>query len=583
MPRRHSRRRHRHRHRSSFSSSRGGAPWLQPVQRRHRRRLPLGPVVAAVIVLAAAAGAFAFVRSREDAADDPSRAAVQKFADAWAKGDLDAAWKLTTAATQQQQPLRLFRQSYTQSARAATVTRVKVGVAGEPRAGKVAVPVVLTTKLFGRRRGTITFPVKRTGDTARIAWTPDLRLPGLRPGEAVKRRLLRRPTRANVLDAFGRRLAREPSAAALVGTAPARRPAGHRPGGALRRAPGREAGRRAALRQARSSRKVPVVRGKSVRTTVRPSVQATATGALGGRLGGVAVVNPRTGAVLALTGLAVSGPQPPGSVFKIITLATALEHGVAEAVGLLPGPTAATLSGVKLRNASDEQCGGSLTLSFAHSCNSVFGPLGAQAGRASGSSPPPRRSASTRSCRSRASSRARSRRARAERRSRGRRERDRPGPRPRDAAHDGIGRRDDRQRRRAREAAARAQRAGRPRRVVRRSVAAQVRDMMLAVVRGGPAPRRRCPGSSGREDGHGRAAPTAGAAPDPSNTDAWFVAFAPASSPRVAVGVMLVGAGAGGAAAAPVAREVLAPRWADRSRESVAAARRHDGGDHLHL
>ena len=44
---------------------------------------------------------------------------------------------------------------------------------------------------------------------------------------------------------------------------------------------------------------------------------------------------------------------------------------------------------------------------------------------------------------------------------------------------------------------------------------------------------------------------------DPKDADAWFVAFAPAESPRVAVGVMLVGAGFGGTAAAPVARSVL--------------------------
>jgi peptidoglycan glycosyltransferase len=41
------------------------------------------------------------------------------------------------------------------------------------------------------------------------------------------------------------------------------------------------------------------------------------------------------------------------------------------------------------------------------------------------------------------------------------------------------------------------------------------------------------------------------------NTDAWFAAFAPALHPRVAVCVMLVNDGAGGATAAPVAREVL--------------------------
>jgi len=44
---------------------------------------------------------------------------------------------------------------------------------------------------------------------------------------------------------------------------------------------------------------------------------------------------------------------------------------------------------------------------------------------------------------------------------------------------------------------------------------------------------------------------------DASNTDAWFTAFAPASRPRLAVGVLLVKAGAGGQSAAPVAKEVL--------------------------
>jgi cell division protein FtsI/penicillin-binding protein 2 len=46
---------------------------------------------------------------------------------------------------------------------------------------------------------------------------------------------------------------------------------------------------------------------------------------------------------------------------------------------------------------------------------------------------------------------------------------------------------------------------------------------------------------------------------DTTDTDAWFSAYAPAGSghPRVAVGVLLVSAGAGGDTAAPVARQVL--------------------------
>jgi penicillin-binding protein A len=44
---------------------------------------------------------------------------------------------------------------------------------------------------------------------------------------------------------------------------------------------------------------------------------------------------------------------------------------------------------------------------------------------------------------------------------------------------------------------------------------------------------------------------------DPSNTDAWFTAYAPAARPVLAVAVMLVRAGSGGATAAPAARVVL--------------------------
>ena len=46
-----------------------------------------------------------------------------------------------------------------------------------------------------------------------------------------------------------------------------------------------------------------------------------------------------------------------------------------------PIQTSATLEGVELENANGESCGGSLRTSFAHSCNSVFAPLGAEARR----------------------------------------------------------------------------------------------------------------------------------------------------------------------------------------------------------
>src|SRR5215210_7524548 len=137
-------RRNRRRRRSMFASPASGpgsVRWLQPVHRR-RRRSPVGPILLAVAMLALAGGAFAFVRSR-DGVQDPSRAIAQRFADAWAAGDLEAAWRLTTARTRAEQPLAGFRESYRQAARAATVTKISVGRAGEPREGRVPVPVVL--------------------------------------------------------------------------------------------------------------------------------------------------------------------------------------------------------------------------------------------------------------------------------------------------------------------------------------------------------------------------------------------------------------------------------------------------------
>ena len=95
-------------------------------------------------------------------------------------------------------------------------------------------------------------------------------------------------------------------------------------------------------------------------------------------------------------------------------------------------------------------------------------------------------------------------------------------------------------------------------RVVPARVARQVRAMMIGVVRGGTGTAARIAGVEvAGKTGTAELRPTAGGPPDPKNTDAWFVAFAPAGKPLVVVGVMLVGAGAGGAAAAPIARRVL--------------------------
>ena len=100
--------------------------------------------------------------------------------------------------------------------------------------------------------------------------------------------------------------------------------------------------------------------------------------ALGSQLGGIVALEPSTGAILAVAGIGLDSLQPPGATFKIVTLTGLLESHVATPHSVFPYATSATLDGVKLSNANGEECGGSLELAFAVSCNSVFAPLGVQ-------------------------------------------------------------------------------------------------------------------------------------------------------------------------------------------------------------
>jgi hypothetical protein len=522
------------------------AMWLEPGMRRRRglRRLPVRAAALLALVVAAGAVAYVVVSNRQP---DPRRPAVERFAAAWARGDHAAMWRLVDTATQRAYPLRRFEATYRAADGAAGVSAVRVGRAAEPRDGRVAVPVTVRTRAFGTLRGTVAMPVVQSGDEARVRWRPYLRLPRLRPGETVRRRVLRRPRRAAVLAPDGRRLDRVPAAAAVANGLERRFAArlGGRPGAELRFGD-------------RVIRRVRVRRGRSVRATIRPGLQTAALAALGGRLGGIAVLGPRDGSVLALAGLAVSAPQPPGSTFKIVTLSAALQAGIARPSSTYPVRTSATLSGVRLRNASDESCGGTLVNAFAVSCNSVFAPLGARLGarrlvrmaQAFGFNETPRVPSAKRS---RISTPGRLKDSLAVGAAAIGQDRDLATPLAMASVAATIGNRGVR----AKPRVARADPVIR-RRVVRASVARQVRSMMIGVVQGGTGTAARIPGVEvAGKTGTAELRPTAGGPPDPRNTDAWFVAFAPASRPRVAVAVMLVGAGAGGAAAAPIARRVL--------------------------
>ena len=82
-------------------------------------------------------------------------------------------------------------------------------------------------------------------------------------------------------------------------------------------------------------------------------------------------------------------------------------------------------------------------------------------------------------------------------------------------------------------------------------VAAEIRAMMIATVQRGTGTAASLPGV--------QVAGKTGTATNPAGrSHAWFVAFAPAEAPRVAVAIVVENAGYGGAVAAPIARRVIA-------------------------
>jgi hypothetical protein len=505
-----------------------------------------------LIVLVAALGVGAYYLVREQLKTDHRPAAVRAFVAAWEKGDRAGMYRLIDAKSRTDLSQLAFTRQLDRANRAATVKSVDIGPLSPIKNGVASAPMTVRTRYFGTLRGTIHVRAHEEGkDAARVVWTPDMRLPGLKPGEEVQRVSGRAPARGLIYDASGSSLGSDPTGASIAGTP------GPKPTGLQRIYDERLAGRPSSILRfgERTVAKVPRVAGKSVHTTIRLGLQKTAQRALGGKVGGVAVIRPSDGSVLALAGLAVSAPQPPGSTFKIITLAAALQHGVATASSSYPVRTAATLSGVTLSNASGESCGGSLTQSFADSCNSVFAPLGARLGakklvaaaEAFGFNQRPDVPAAKASTIPKASE---LKDAIAVGSSAIGQNKDLATPLGMAEVGATIGNGGVHVQPRIVKAAK-----VHRNRAVSRKVAGQVRTMMLAVVSGGTGTSASIPGV--QVAGKTGTAELVANSKNPKDADAWFVAFAPANNPKVAVAVMMVGAGFGGTAAAPVAKKVL--------------------------
>jgi peptidoglycan glycosyltransferase len=552
-----------------------------PVERRRRLTHRALPTIGGLAALSLVAGAFVGAR-----VNSASENAAADFTAAWAQGDFRGMHDMLTSDAKQRYPLPRFRRAYERGAATATLRSIDPGDPERPDDGEVTVPVVLTTRVFGGLRGDLRIPV--SGEE--IDWEPSLVFPELRPGERLRRSSLP-PTRATMRSRDGKVLARGPApsrtspltgiADSIAGqmapeeTAAERRqlyargfprdwPVGQtgleevferrlrgRPGGEL------IAGKRVLARA--KARPAP-----PLRTTIDTRLQEAAVVGLAGRLGGVAALDARTAEVRALAGIAFSAPQPPGSTFKIITTTAALERHLVKPSTEFPVATHAVIDGVELENANGESCGGSFRDSFAHSCNSVFAPLGlkVQAGplvdaaeRYGWNAPatipgevpstlPPAAQIET----------------------------------PLEVASTAIGQFETLATPLQMASVAQTIAMGgvrtrphlstdmqpKPVRVTSRRVARTIESLMIDVVAYGTGTAAQLPGikvagktgtaelEDTRDPETGETLPS-----DPTNTDAWFTAFAPAARPKIVVGVMLVRAGAGGATAAPAARVVL--------------------------
>jgi penicillin-binding protein A len=356
-------------------------------------------VILVTVAAAIAAAVVLLIRG----SSHPERQLVTNYVRAWAADDYRKMYSLLDPASRAHTSESKFAAAYRHDANLATVRSLQPVRVGNLRGEQVAVRMMVATRLFGSIGETLEVPLTGTGSSATVHYVPSLLFPGLAGHEHLARHMSL-PPRATLLAADGTPLAQGPDRTSPIpdvaiqiagglGPIPASQAAmysaeGYPPDArvgldglerafqpALAGTPGGVlmAGHRVLARTAPKP-------GHDVTTTIVPAIERAAVAALAGRFGGVVAMNPRTGALLALAGVAFSAVQPPGSTMKIITSTGALEAGIVKLSDTFPIETNATIEGYTLHNAGGEACGGTFLNAFAVSCNSVFAPLGARLG-----------------------------------------------------------------------------------------------------------------------------------------------------------------------------------------------------------
>jgi penicillin-binding protein A len=151
--------------------------------------------------------------------------------------------------------------------------------------------------------------------------------------------------------------------------------------------------------------------GEKVVTTLVPAAQRAALAALGGHRGAVVALEPRSGAVTVMASSPGYDPNAlgslryrealnsgdehsldnrvtefgyaPGSTFKIVTATAAIDSGAYTPRSLVAGPNGILVSGLALHNDNNESFGPvTLTYALAHSINTVYAQVAEHVGKA---------------------------------------------------------------------------------------------------------------------------------------------------------------------------------------------------------
>jgi penicillin-binding protein A len=150
--------------------------------------------------------------------------------------------------------------------------------------------------------------------------------------------------------------------------------------------------------------------GDNLLTSLDPGAQRVALQQLGGRKGAVVALDPKTGAIRVMASVPGYDPNtvksqsqfnalnrdrdsplfnrttqsgyPPGSTFKVVTAIAAIDSGRYKPDSRISGRNGKTISGVPLNNDAGESFGDiTLTEALTHSVNTVFGEVGEKVGK----------------------------------------------------------------------------------------------------------------------------------------------------------------------------------------------------------